>query len=166
MRTGVNIRKRKDGRYEARYPKGRDAAGKLLYGYCYGHSFEEAREKRDRIMAQRPREMNLLILGAGGHGEIIRELAQSLGVFRKIGFLDDDLKNPLAMGRCDDCLRYLEVAGYAGQKRFCAADLGPSDCHGFSVCGGWIRNCDRGQSHGLARSANREWLYYRQRRDD
>ncbi len=45
MRTGVNIRKRKDGRYEARYPKGRDAAGKLLYGYCYGHSFEEAREK-------------------------------------------------------------------------------------------------------------------------
>lgn len=64
MRTGVNIRKRKDGRYEARYPKGRDAAGKLLYGYCYGHSFEEAREKRDRIMAQRPREMNLLILGA------------------------------------------------------------------------------------------------------
>ena len=31
---GVNIRKRKDGRYEARYPKGRDAAGKLLYGYC------------------------------------------------------------------------------------------------------------------------------------
>lgn len=79
MRTGVNIRKRKDGRYEARYPKGRDAAGKLLYGYCYGHSFEEAREKRDRIMAQRPREMNLLILGAGGHGEIIRELAQSLG---------------------------------------------------------------------------------------
>lgn len=108
MRTGVNIRKRKDGRYEARYPKGRDAAGKLLYGYCYGHSFEEAREKRDRIMAQRPREMNLLILGAGGHGEIIRELAQSLGVFRKIGFLDDDLKNPLAMGRCDDCLRYLE----------------------------------------------------------
>ena len=95
MRTGVNIRKRKDGRYEARYPKGRDAAGKLLYGYCYGHSFEEAREKRDRIMAQRPRE-------------IIRELAQSLGVFRKIGFLDDDLKNPLAMGRCDDCLRYLE----------------------------------------------------------
>lgn len=80
----------------------------MLYGYCYGHSFEEAREKRDRIMAQRPREMNLLILGAGGHGEIIRELAQSLGVFRKIGFLDDDLKNPLAMGRCDDCLRYLE----------------------------------------------------------
>ena len=76
MRTGVNIRKRKDGRYEARYPKGRDAAGKLLYGYCYGHSFEEAREKRDRIMAQRPREMNLLILGAGGHGEIIRELAK------------------------------------------------------------------------------------------
>ena len=44
MRTGVNIRKRKDGRYEARYPKGRDAAGKLLYGYCYGRSFEEARE--------------------------------------------------------------------------------------------------------------------------
>ena len=134
-------------------------------------------------MAQRPREMNLLILGAGGHGEIIRELAQSLGVFRKIGFLDDDLKNPLAMGRCDDCLRYLEEYPIAipsvGDQNYrcsgwlcwpetvlCRAIFGPSDCHGFSVCGGWIRNYDRGQSHGLARRANREWLYYRQRRDD
>lgn len=108
MRTGVNIRKRKDGRYEARYPKGRDAQGKLLYGYCYGRTFEEVQAKRDRMLALHPREMNLLILGAGGHGEAIRELAQTLGVFRKIGFLDDDTKNPLAMGPCDDCLRYIE----------------------------------------------------------
>ena len=50
MRTGVNIRKRKDGRYEARYPKGRDAAGKLLYGYCYGHSFESQKRASIELM--------------------------------------------------------------------------------------------------------------------
>ena len=108
MRTGVNIRKRKDGRYEARYPKGRDAAGKLLYGYCYGHSFEEAREKRDRIMAQRPREMNLLILGAGSHGRTVRELAESLRLFPRIAFLDDNPDNPQALATCADCARFRE----------------------------------------------------------
>ena len=108
MRTGANIRKRKDGRYEARYPKGRDAQGKLIYGYCYGRTFEEVQAKRDRMLALHPREMNLLILGAGGHGEAIRELAQMLGVFRKIAFLDDKVKTPLVIGPCDDCGRYVE----------------------------------------------------------
>lgn len=34
-KKGKNIYKRKDGRWEGRYPKGRDATGKLLYGYVY-----------------------------------------------------------------------------------------------------------------------------------
>lgn len=45
MAKKENIHLRKDGRYEARYAKGRDASGKLIYGFCYGRTMEEAREK-------------------------------------------------------------------------------------------------------------------------
>ena len=45
MAKGENIFKRKDGRWEARYGKGYDAAGKLKYGFCYGKTYKEAKEK-------------------------------------------------------------------------------------------------------------------------
>ena len=45
MAKGENIFKRKDGRWEARYGKGHDAAGKLKYGFCYGKTYKEAKEK-------------------------------------------------------------------------------------------------------------------------
>lgn len=45
MAKGENIFKRKDGRWEARYKKGYDADHKILYGYCYGHTYREAKEK-------------------------------------------------------------------------------------------------------------------------
>ena len=45
MKKGENIFLRKDGRYEARYKKGRDEKGKLIYGFCYGKTYEEAQKK-------------------------------------------------------------------------------------------------------------------------
>lgn len=44
-RTGENIYKRKDGRWEARYIKYYDGNGKAKYGYVYGHSYAEAKGK-------------------------------------------------------------------------------------------------------------------------
>lgn len=44
-KRGANIHKRKDGRWEARYKKGRTPEGKLIYGSVYGHSYKEAKEK-------------------------------------------------------------------------------------------------------------------------
>ncbi len=44
-RRGENIFKRKDGRWEARYIKGYDLSGKAKYGYCYGKTYAEAKEK-------------------------------------------------------------------------------------------------------------------------
>ena len=44
-RTGENIYKRKDGRWEARYIKYYDGNGKAKYGYVYGHSYAEAKSK-------------------------------------------------------------------------------------------------------------------------
>ena len=93
MRRGDNIRKRADGRYEARYPKGRSPEGRLLYGCCYGRSYEE---------------LNLLILGAGSHGQEVRELAQRLNVFRRIAFLDDNPEKAEVLGPCTGLERWAE----------------------------------------------------------
>ena len=49
-RKGENIFKRKDGRWEARYIKSHDLAGKSQYGFCYGKTYQEAKEK---VMAAR-----------------------------------------------------------------------------------------------------------------
>ncbi len=46
MRKGENIFKRKDGRWEARYIKGYD---KAKYGFCYGKSYKEAKEKVSKL---------------------------------------------------------------------------------------------------------------------
>ena len=108
MRTGSNIRQRADGRFEARYAKARDERGRIVYGYCYGKTYEEAAEKRAAVLAARSvvREMNLLNLGAGAHGRTVRELAESLRLFPKIAFLDDDPENPQALAACQDCDRF------------------------------------------------------------
>ena len=45
MAKGENIFKRKDGRWEARYIKGYQLSGKIKYGFCYGKSYREAKEK-------------------------------------------------------------------------------------------------------------------------
>lgn len=45
-RKGENIYKRKDGRWEGRYIKGRTLDGKALYGYVYAPSYREAKAKQ------------------------------------------------------------------------------------------------------------------------
>lgn len=44
-KKGENIFRRQDGRWEARYIKGYDALGKSRYGYCYGKTYKEAKDK-------------------------------------------------------------------------------------------------------------------------
>ena len=44
-RKGENIYKRKDGRWEGRYIKGRDINHKAVYGYIYGKTYLEIKEK-------------------------------------------------------------------------------------------------------------------------
>lgn len=44
-KRGENIYKRKDGRWEGRYIKKRDVSGKAIYGYLYGRTYREVKEK-------------------------------------------------------------------------------------------------------------------------
>jgi len=45
VRKGENIYLRKDRRWEGRYPKGRKTNGRIKYGYIYGKSYTEVRQK-------------------------------------------------------------------------------------------------------------------------
>ena len=51
---GENIFKRKDGRWEARYVKYRELSGRIVYGFCYGKTYKEAKEKVLRLRAIEP----------------------------------------------------------------------------------------------------------------
>lgn len=51
-RTGENIYKRKDGRWEGRYLKCRANTGKGSYGYVYGKTYREVKEKQLKAIAQ------------------------------------------------------------------------------------------------------------------
>ena len=51
-RKGENIYKRKDSRWEARYIKEYRPDGKVKYGYCYGKTYSEAKEKANKAKAE------------------------------------------------------------------------------------------------------------------
>ena len=51
-RKGENIRKRKDGRWEARYEKCRDKNGRIQYGYLYAHTYNEVKKKKLSVLCK------------------------------------------------------------------------------------------------------------------
>lgn len=120
MRRGESIYLKKDGRWEARYLAGYDAVtGKGIYKSVYGLTKEEAATKReaklyaltessDHITNNKEQHLNLLILGAGSHGLNVYEIAEQLGVFEKIAFLDDKVESVgklQILGHCSDAVR-------------------------------------------------------------
>lgn len=50
-RKGENIYKRRDGRWEGRYIRERTPSGKAVYGYVYGKSYKEAKQKREKAIS-------------------------------------------------------------------------------------------------------------------
>lgn len=50
-KRGENIHKRRDGRWEGRYIKGRKPDGKAVWGYLYGHSYTEVKTELNRKKA-------------------------------------------------------------------------------------------------------------------
>ncbi|MGL9730809.1 tyrosine-type recombinase/integrase [Enterococcus sp. DIV0756] len=56
---GENIYYRKDGRWEGRYAIGRKSNGRLKYGYIYGKTYQDVREKLLPLKQQSERMMEL-----------------------------------------------------------------------------------------------------------
>lgn len=51
-KRGENIYKRKDGRWEGRYIRGRSPSGGAVYGYVYACSYRECRVKRQKQLPE------------------------------------------------------------------------------------------------------------------
>ena len=54
------------------------------------------------------KQMNLLILGAGSHGHAVYEIADKLGIFQKIRFLDDNVAGDSVIGRISDYANFVD----------------------------------------------------------
>ncbi|MBT9168094.1 MAG: UDP-N-acetylbacillosamine N-acetyltransferase [Syntrophomonadaceae bacterium] len=54
----------------------------------------------------------LLILGAGGDGRVVKEVAEAMGVFDKIDFLDDE-DSEVAIGKLSDSEKFAGEYSYA-----------------------------------------------------
>ena len=55
-------------------------------------------------------EVNLLIIGAGGHGQCCHEIAERMKVFDKISFLDDDERyflSDVVVGKIKDLEKFV-----------------------------------------------------------
>lgn len=63
-RRGENIRKRKDGRWEARYKKGVNNMGRAVYGSVYGKSYREAKIKQ---LLKKQDAMKTTVVGGEDH---------------------------------------------------------------------------------------------------
>ncbi len=50
-------------------------------------------------------KMNLLILGAGAYGRTVKEIAERIGVFDTIAFVDDDIEKSNTIGTCSDYIK-------------------------------------------------------------
>lgn len=114
MKTTTSIYKRKDGRYEARYKKGLSADGHVIYGSVYGKTKEEVKSNlcEKGLLSEEEQhhtcELNLLILGAGSHGNDVKEVAESLHIFNKIKYLDDKVEGEDVIGKCKDASSFLD----------------------------------------------------------
>lgn len=50
--------------------------------------------------------MRLIILGAGGHGKVVADLARQTGQYEKIFFLDDNSQDAEVLGKCSQYLEF------------------------------------------------------------
>ena len=55
--------------------------------------------------------MNLLIIGAGGHGRVVKEVAEAMNKYNRIDFLDDN--SEIAISKCDEYMSFREDYTYA-----------------------------------------------------
>lgn len=50
--------------------------------------------------------MNLIILGAGGHGKVVADIAQQTNKYENLFFLDDKSQGRNILGKCEEYLKF------------------------------------------------------------
>lgn len=153
-RKGENIYKRKDGRWEGRYIKCRDAYNKARYGYLYGKSYSEVRQRLIQIKAH------------GDDGKTVNESLENLAELwldnKKLSVKESTLVRyrtiinkhilPLLEGYClsditsdliQQHMNRLIYSGYSG-KTACDILAVIKSILKFASCKGYKTNCDLG----------------------
>lgn len=69
-KRGDNIHKRKDGRWEGRYKKGRKPDGSIMYGSIYAKSYREVKTKLSEIAKEMP-EQNTPLTSEKTFGDVL-----------------------------------------------------------------------------------------------
>lgn len=54
-------------------------------------------------------DKKLLIIGSGGHGRTVADIANKMNAWHEISFLDDKINNPDVIGRTGDALKYKDT---------------------------------------------------------
>ena len=86
-RMSERVYQRKNGKWEARYAKGKSASGRTLYGSAFGDTREEAIANRELKLGHNPDDpfsgarLNIVILGAGSFGREVKEELEKLHIF-------------------------------------------------------------------------------------
>lgn len=68
----------------------------------FGADYQTPEPEPEPEEREAPKRMNLLILGAGSQGPVVKEIAEAIGIFEEIAFLDDNPDNKLAIGPLSD----------------------------------------------------------------
>ena len=53
--------------------------------------------------------MRLIILGAGGHGKVVADLAKQTGKYKEVFFLDDNSQGAEVLGKCSQYLEFRSI---------------------------------------------------------
>ena len=129
-RHGENIWKRKDGRWEARYIKGRNTDGKTIYGSVYAKTYAEVRRKREDAVS-RLKEKPFIVYSEKTLGFVIEEY---------LNYHKSEIK-------FSTYVRYVEIA-----NRYLIPDLGSNSISEFSKADGnsYIKELlSNGKSEGI-----------------
>ncbi len=103
---------RKNGKWEARYVKGKFPNGKTRYGSVFADTREDAIKKRELALGHDPYDkysaarLNIIILGAGSYGREVKEELEKLHIFNEIAFLDDFSEDKDVLGKCSEVAEY------------------------------------------------------------
>ena len=153
-RTGENIYKRKDGRWEGRYIKGRRSDGKPVYGYVYARKYHVC---RDKLAQARSQHINHKIIKMCGAGKVKDFMAY---------WLYDIMRPQVKASTFSNYAAILEkwITPHLGNKRLCQVGkedvqrfIGVLSEHGLSA--GTVRNIFRVLSSAMKKAKEYGYIH-------
>lgn len=153
-RTGENIYKRKDGRWEGRYIKGRKTDGKPVYGYVYARKYHVCREKLAQARSQHIHYKMIKMCGIGAVADFMNY------------WLYDIIQPHVKPSTFSNYAAILEkwINPYLGNKKLCRIDKEEVQhfigiLSGYGLSAGTVRNIFRVLSAAMKKAKEYGYVY-------